>query len=218
MPNKNLNIAKIKNLYWNKQFNLEELSYKLGVSVWSLYSFMNKNKIPRRSLTEANYLNNKYKPQFKNKEKLTIAEQKLKISGLMLYWAEGTFQGNTVDFANSNPEMIKVFLRFLREICGVREKRLRIYLYAYSYQNIDQLKNYWHQITQIPLSQFTKPYIRIGNPNLSKRKLLYGLVHIRYNDKRLLQLIKSWIDKFIKDWAGTQAAKGDRLYKNAASS
>ncbi|MDP1853826.1 MAG: hypothetical protein Q8L26_06470 [Candidatus Omnitrophota bacterium] len=174
---------------------------------------MNKNKIPRRSLSEANYLNNKHKPQFKTKEKLSILEQNLKISGLMLYWAEGTFHGNTVDFANSNPEMIKVFLRFLREICGVQEERLRIYLYAYSYQNIDQLKIYWHKITQIPLNQFTKPYIRIGNLNLSKRKLLYGLVHIRYNDKRLLGLIKSWTDKFIKDWAGTQAAKGGRLYK-----
>lgn len=211
-----LNCDIVKTLYWDKNYNIQEISKEIGVSFWSLYSFMNKNNIPRRTITEVNYLVNSYKPKFEIKKNLDIYEEKLKIAGIMLYWAEGTLRGNTVDFANSNPQMIAVFLRFLRKICGVKEKRLRVYLYAYQYQDIKKLKRYWHKITEIPLTQFTKPYIRIGNQNLSGRKLLYGLVHIRYNDKQLLNLIKNWIDEVCIDWAGTQAVKGDRLCKRSA--
>jgi len=52
--------------------------------------------------------------------------------------------------------------------------------------------------------------------DVSKRKLLYGLVHIRYNDKKLLNVIKNWVKEYSFLWAGTQAAKGDRLCKRSA--
>ena len=206
-----LNRDIVKTLYWDKKYNIQEISKEIGVSFLSLYNFMNKNNIPRRTSTKVNYLVNSHKPKFEIKKNLDSYEEKLKIAGIMLYWAEGTLRGNTVDFANSNPQMITVFLRFLRNICGVSEERLRIYLYAYQYQDIEKLKRYWHKVTKISLTQFTKPYIRIGNQNLSGRKLLYGLVHIRYNDKQLLNLIKNWIDETCIDWAGTQVVKGDRL-------
>ena len=54
-------------------------------------------------------------------------------------------------------------------------------------------------ITGIHVRQFTKPYVRKGSLNLSERKMLYGLVHIRYNDTRLLGIIKNWIDAYIEE-------------------
>jgi len=212
-----LNLDKIKTLYWQKELNIEEIADKLEISFWSLYNFMNKNNIARRSPTEANYILNKTKPQFNIKDNLNFYEEKLKIAGIMLYWAEGTLKGNTVDFANSNPQMIRIFLRFLREICGISEERLRVYFYGYSYHNLNKLKSYWHNVTEVSLSQFTKPYIRKGNPNLSERKLQYGLIHIRYSDKRLLETIKFWIDEYLNynGWVGTQVAKGGRLSKGS---
>jgi len=210
-----LNRDRIEELYWKKKYNIREVANSLGVSFWSVYNFMNKYKIARRGRSEVNYVVNKYRPQFMLKNNLSFDEESIKIAGVMLYWAEGTLKGNTVDFANSNAEMVRFFLRFLREVCGIKEKRLRIYLYAYPYQNIETLKLYWYRVTGIPLRQFTKPYIRKSTPNLSNRKLPYGTIHIRYNDKRLLELIKSWIGEYIKYWAGTQAAKGDRLYQSS---
>ncbi|TRZ48933.1 hypothetical protein D4Q80_03005 [bacterium] len=175
---------------------------------------MDKFNIPRRNQSLVNYVVNKDKPQFEIKKHLSLFEDKLKIAGIMLYWAEGTLWGNSVYFANSNPEMVKVFLKFLREVCGVKENRLRVYLYAYDYQNVNALKLYWHRITKIPLGQFIKPYIRKDKISLSQRKLPYGLIQVRYNDKRLQEQIKSWIDEFI-GWAGTQVAKGGRLCKSS---
>ena len=102
----------------------------------------------------------------------------------MLYWAEGTKKGDTVDFANSDPKMIKLFMRFLREICGVAESRIRVYLYAFDNQNIVALKRFWSKITHIPLAQFTKPYIRKTDGKTKNQKMPFGMIHIRYNDKR----------------------------------
>ncbi|MDD5518416.1 MAG: hypothetical protein PHV98_03590 [Candidatus Omnitrophica bacterium] len=175
---------------------------------------MDKNNISRRLPSEINYVINKNKPQFKIRDELEEKGQGLKIAGIMLYWAEGTLRGKTVDFVNSNPDMVKIFLKFLREICGINERRLRLYLYTYSQLDLKDTMNYWRKVTGIPINQFTKPYVREGNPNLSKRKLPYGLVHIRYNDKRLLETINSWIEsyrKVILIRVGTQVAKGGRL-------
>jgi len=216
-----MNINRIKDLYWDKQYNVNQISKKLGVSYWSLYGFMNSNSISRRLPAEVNYVINRNKAKFMIKENLSVSESKLKVAGIMLYWAEGTLKGQTVDFVNCNPDMVKIYLAFLREICGVAEERLRVYLYAYSYLNLKDAMNYWKKITGIPLSQFTKPYIRKGNPNLSNRKLPYGLVHIRYNDKKLLETIEFWIKEYrdyILTWAGTQVAKGDRLCKRSVLS
>jgi len=209
-----LNINRIKSLYQDKQFSVGQTAEMLGVSFWSLYDFMNKDNISRRLPAETNYARNKYKPQFRIREGLNEKERELKIAGIMLYWAEGTLRGNTVDFVNSNPDMVKIFLKFLREICGIEEKRLRLYLYAYSHLDLNSTMDYWKKVTGIPINQFTKPYIREGNPNLSNRKLPYGLVHIRYNDKRLLGIISNWIEDYKRNTlirAGTQVAKGDRL-------
>jgi len=213
-----LNISRIKTLYYEKEFNVEQAARKLGVSFWSLYDFMNKNNIPRRFPSANNYVVNKDKPRFQIKENLSEREQELKIAGIMLYWAEGTLLGKTVDFVNSNQDMVKIFLKFLREICGVNEKRLRLYLYAYSYFDLKNTMEYWKKITGIPISQFTKPYVREGNQNLSNRKLPNGLVHIRYNDKRLLETISRWIEDYRRNVlirVGTQVAKGGRLCKRS---
>ena len=193
---KSIKVDQIRHLYLDKHHTVNETARKLGVSVWRLYAVMDSVGIKRRSYSDAGYLSYGDKPRFSIKKKLTVSDEKLKVAGTMLYWAEGTLKGGTVDFANSDPRMVKIFLKFLRKICGVKEDRLRIYLYTYSYLDLDGVKKFWRDVTNISIKQFTKPYIREGHPNLSKRKLAHGLVHVRYNDKRLLGTIDSWIKEY----------------------
>ena len=54
---------KIKELYWNRQYNVKEIAETLGISFWSVYNSMNKYKIERRNRSETNYVVNKYRPQ-----------------------------------------------------------------------------------------------------------------------------------------------------------
>lgn len=138
----------------------------------------------------------------------------MKIIGVTLYWCEGykTERSTTVDFANSDPQMIAVFTKFLRTICGVSEKRLRVYLYQYSNQNTDMLIRFWSRVTSIPPCQFTKPYIRRDFREDKKDKMPHGLIHIRYHDKKLLLLIKEWIEEYKNHFCvGTEVVKRGAL-------
>lgn len=123
----------------------------------------------------------------------------------MLYWAEGYKAGKqtAIDFANSDPDMAAVFVRFLREICGVESKKVRCSLYCYEGQDIDALTAYWSRLLGVPLPQFTKPYIkRAAAPGPRGPRMTHGLVHVRYCDKKLLRQILDWIDEYRRESVG----------------
>ena len=200
----NLPLNLVKSLYYKKGLSTIDISKRLKVTPWVVIKFMEKMNLPRRTFREANEKRFERKPiSFSLKQYLSLAEKELKIAGTMLYWTEGGKANPksrlwTVDFANSNPKMIKLFLKFLREICGVDEKRLRIYLYCYADQNANVLRKYWRKLTNIPLAQFTKPYIRKDFLPEKSGKMKYGLVHIRYCDKKLLLQIQKWIAEYLQ--------------------
>lgn len=188
--------AQIRTLYEGEQLGVREVAARLGVSFWRVYQVMQNYGIPRRRGSEQNYATYKTKPQFRIKSPLTPAEEQLRVAGTMLYWAEGTKTGHVVDFTNSDPQLIVLFMTFLRGVCRVAESRLRVLLYMYADQDMGRLKSFWSELTGIPLQQFIKPYVRELTPNVSHRKMAWGLVHIRYADTRLLQLLKNWGQEF----------------------
>lgn len=192
-------VKKVKELYYTRQLSVNDVADKLGVSIDAVFYCMRKNRLKRRKRHESNAIRYiRQKPSFQLKkiddEKLKI----LKVIGTMLYWGEGYKADKTcmVDFANSDAGMIVLFLKFLRKVCGVNENKLRVYSYFYSNQDIDKNINYWSELTKINRSQFTKPYIRKDFREDKKDKMPYGLIHIRYGDKKLLNLIKDWINEY----------------------
>jgi hypothetical protein len=191
-------ISSIKSLY-KRGLSAREIAEKLNYSLNEVYYFFRKHKIPRRNPTENNRLQfQKKESTFKVKKNLSRSELILKTAGIMLYWGEGSkWDGEKiVDFSNSDPRMIKLFLRFLRIICGIDESKLRCYLYCYANQNPKDLIKWWSKVTMILEDKFTKPYIRKDFKSCKSGKMSKGLIHIRYNDKKLLLLIKKWISDF----------------------
>lgn len=161
---------------------------------------MRKNDLKRRTFAEEQKLRFENKvPTFKFR-KINNEIKKLKIIGAMLYWGEG-YKGNDnspaklIDFANSDPDMIKTFITFLRKVYVLDESKFRVLLYCYSDQNVDELTKFWSRLVNIPISQFIKPYIR-KDYKIGGQKMRYGLVHIRYHDKKLLLEIKKMIDSY----------------------
>ena len=210
-----LSPEQLRKLYWDGKQSVPEIAKAKKVNPHVLYELMRKHGIQRRSLTESNYLVYRDKPQYQLRRKLTAKQKRLRTAGLMLYWAEGAKHRTRVDLANTDPNLVLVFLRFLREICGVAESRLRGSLFVYEGQDIKEIRCYWSQLTGIPEAQFTKAYVsRFRTTRTRKRVLPHGVVHIRYSDKRLLQHLllsaQQEAGAFIFG-AGTQAANEVRL-------
>ncbi|MEK7497654.1 MAG: hypothetical protein AAB656_01925 [Patescibacteria group bacterium] len=186
----------IRDLYINEKLSIREVAKRLNLNMWAVRSRMKRADILRRSSAETNAIKFLKSPlSYKRKIKLSHKEKQLLQAGLMLYWAEGSKRSQyTVDLANSDVDMLIIFLKVLRNIYQVDKKKLRVYLYCYSNQNPIALVNYWSNILNISKSQFTKPYVRQDFDPKKIDKMPRGMVHVRYGDKRLLMQIKAEID------------------------
>jgi len=193
MPNKKIskNQEKLVKKYYCQGKMGPEIAEILNLSLKQIYSSLKRQNIPRKSLWEQNKIIFENKPlSFDFKEKMLKKEKELLIAAIMLYYGEGAKTGVTVDFTNSDEQVIKLFLKFLRKICRVDEKKLRFYLYCFSDQNADKLISFLSSQLKVEPNQFTKPHVRSAF-NRGKRVMKNGVIHVRYSDKKLLEKILS---------------------------
>jgi hypothetical protein len=126
----------------------------------------------------------------------------INIIGPILWWTEGTKSRRDlrwksawtypVEITNTNPQIIEIFLNFLRNEIGINEKRLKVQLQIHKGDDQDKIEKYWSKITQIPLSRFTKTIIRPQGKKIGKTM---GTCKVRFIDKHTHQLL----DKLVKD-------------------
>lgn len=195
-----------------------EILKEIAVSKGSLSYWLREIKLTEEQLARIKYKNDKIKEKFikfnelrkkqseENKKTIInkaleemdmISERELKLIGIALYWAEGYKSSiwKTVNFTNSDPEMITLMMKWFRVICRVSDNKFRIRIQCHGKGRIKTSKKYWSRITGIPETQFTKPYIRISPTSKKKMGNLspYGVCSIRISDIALLSKIKGWI-------------------------
>jgi len=118
-----------------------------------------------------------------------LSERDLFIAGIALYAGEGSKTGAAVGFANSDPRMIALFLRWLRTFFDVEETRLRLHLYLHQGLDLDEANEFWSQLTGIPLTQFRAPYRAVPDPSIRRSKHPFGCPSVRYNSAPTLRRI-----------------------------
>ena len=138
----------------------------------------------------------------------TINSRELFIAGVALYWAEGfkNKHEHRLGFCNSDPGMVKFYLRWLKEAIKVREQDLvaRVTLNASYKENSEKIEQYWSKITGIPLSQFTKPFYQ--HTQWKKQytdRNYYGVlrIHVKGSLNSLLKM-RGWIEGLKNNLAG----------------
>jgi len=137
------------------------------------------------------------------KEVSNLISNKLFLTGISLYWAEGYKKGaygskwKAVDFANSDPELIKIMVKFFRNICRVKNEKIKVQLIAHKNIDINKAVHYWSDLINVPKNQFIKTCCSINKSSKNKRNrnsLTHGTVHIRINDVKLFFRIIGWIE------------------------
>jgi len=101
-----------------------------------------------------------------------------RLLGAALYWAEGK---KTVCFAvtNSDPHFIIFMVRWFEKIFGISSQDLKARLNIYPQQNELEIKEFWSQLTSIPLGNFGKSFVKPANKGYKKNNLYYGTIEIR---------------------------------------
>jgi len=129
------------------------------------------------------------------------------LAGTALYWAEGFKKDSRLGFANSDPNMIKFFLKWLIESCGVPKKdiRLRVGLNISHKNRTREVEKYWSKLTGISLSQFQKPFFQKfkWKKEFKKPEEYFGVLRIRANKQRVLfRKIHGYIEGLKQNQAG----------------
>jgi len=129
-----------------------------------------------------------------------LSKREILLIGIALYWGEGTKSerrsNKSVVFSNSDPKMIALFMRFLREILKVPEEWIGGGINIYPQINEKIARNFWSGITKIPPKRFyvTKQISRASRGIRPSNTLPYGTVAVRVNKRLLFWKIKGYID------------------------
>ena len=132
-----------------------------------------------------------------------LTKRDLWLLGLGLYLGEGSKLYEIIEVVNSDPEIIKIAMKWFREICGFSDKNFAPSVHIYPDNDIQKTIKYWSKITGVSKTQFRKTQIdrRLNKSRKMKRKLPYGTLHLRVKScgkkefgRSLHRRIMGWIE------------------------
>ena len=119
------------------------------------------------------------------------------ISSLSYECEGGKSNFGVVEFTNSDPVLIKLFLRSLRKSFQLDESKFRVVMHLHSYHDESIEKKFWAEVTSIPENKFTKTFQK-KESGINKKVGYRGCVQIKYFDvsiKRTLLASKAILAK-----------------------
>ena len=99
---------------------------------------------------------------------LDLSERELFIAGVVAYWAEGTknkpWSRNVgVQFMNSDPGMVQLFLRWLR-LLGVEDERLSFRVHIHESGDVAAAERYWASIVGVSTAELQRTTLKSHRP------------------------------------------------------
>jgi len=134
----------------------------------------------------------KYHVKYKSLEKAELQAKKdigslskrdMMMLGLGLYIGEGGKTDGITRIINSDPRVIKLGTKWLKNSFGIDTINIRVRLFIYPDSVEKDCIKYWSKSTEIPINQFFKSTVdRRTNKKISnKNKLPFGTAHISIN-------------------------------------
>ncbi len=183
--------------------SIADIANKLRISTHKVAYWMNKYGIKSRSRSEALYVKNN-----RNGDPFEIAEIDSKYKTDLLALAIGIFLGEgtkkqtySVRVANSDPRIILIFMKFLKEICQVDVQKIKAWINLFDDKPYEQSLDYWSNRIKIPKNQFYAPVIRPRKKGSYKNRSEYGTITILVSNTKLLRQVKSWCDTYMKNFS-----------------
>jgi hypothetical protein len=100
-----------------------------------------------------------------------------------------------IEVTNTNSAIIKIFLDFLRYDLKIDEEKIRLQIQVHAGDSVEELEDYWGQVTAIPKERFNKTIIRPAGRKAGKSK---GTCKVRFTDKKTYQLLEFRLQATLK--------------------
>ena len=124
------------------------------------------------------------------------------IAGAMLYWAEGDKRSrNAARISNSDPELLRLFVRFLRVHFDVPDEKLRVtcHLFADHIQRQVEIEQHWLNVVELPRAFLNKSFVNVYSKYSQKKrrnKLPYGTCRVTVHSTEVVQSIYGAIQEY----------------------
>lgn len=131
------------------------------------------------------------------REEAKIEFQELKynplfIAGLMLYWGEGDkLTKYSTKIANTDPELIRLYVFFLRNTCRIPEEKIKAHLLIYPDLDAEKCKRYWAHKSGVSHNRFFKTTTIEGKHKL--RRIQYGVCMIGISSTYFKVKMLEWL-------------------------
>jgi hypothetical protein len=119
----------------------------------------------------------------------------------MLYWAEGEKGRNCVRFTNSDPEMVRFFVGFLKTYFDVRDEDFRITcnLFADHEPRRREIERFWLNVAGLPDDALCKSKVNAYSKYSKKKRanrLPHGTVRVGVCKTQVVQSIYGAIQHY----------------------
>lgn len=134
-----------------------------------------------------------------------ISKRELFLIGAVLYWAEGTKEkegtpGSGIQFTNSDPKMLKIFLLWLRSVCMIDEEKIhfQIYIHKTSAARVREVVTYWSRNLGVREDRLGTVYFKKNKLTTNRKntgEYYFGLVRIKVRGSSgLVRSISGWVN------------------------
>lgn len=192
----------LKKLYTKEKKSAASIAKIFDCSQNKINYWLKKNKIPKRSVSEAIYVKNNPKGDpFKLKLPRNAADAQLFGLGIGLYWGEGTKASkNTVRLGNSDAKLLKIFIAFLIRFFGIKKEDLKFHLHIFTDIKVNDAKKYWIEELNISEEQIYKPFVSItGSIGTYRKKSEYGVMTVYYGNTKLRNKLVHLIEEQVSN-------------------
>jgi hypothetical protein len=197
-----INKSELENLYLKEGKSVSVIASIFKCSENKVNYWLHKFNIPKRSISDAIYLqNNPTGNPFTVHSPRTNEEWFLYGIGIGLYWGEGNkMNDHAVRLGNTDPDLLRKFLDFLHTFYLIDVSRLRFGLQIFT--DVDPLvaKKYWCKELSLDSKQFQKVVISetLHKKGTYRKKSKYGVLTIYFSNTKLRDIIVGAIDELRK--------------------
>lgn len=117
--------------------------------------------------------------------------------GCMLYWAEGAKHRNRIIFVNSDPNMMVIFIRFLRQCLHVSDEKMRLKLHCHTddVESQNAMKKFWLEKLGFKSDCFGKVIVTPGS-KIRNNRLENGICTVYLGSTQLTMHIFGAIQEY----------------------
>jgi hypothetical protein len=102
-----------------------------------------------------------------------LTDREILIAGAIAYWCEGAKSksyrrgSDRVIFTNSDPGLVRFFLRFM-DVIGIQRSDLIFKVHIHESADVEAAHRFWEDVTAAPSDLFGKPTLKRHNPKTTR--------------------------------------------------